>query len=236
MSGRPLWDMFLNFLMGQVIDKRVSVKEDMFLPEEAAHFIENFTYVNAAGHTQKLCSSVERLYTASRALPLAAPKSAVPFALSVSLVLILLFYCIRACAASWPLAEQRLFGLAHAALGVLVGVSGLLLFFLEFFTNHDYTYQNFNVLFANPIALAAIPAGFLAAFSRFKERRARARRVLSLLWTYIFIAAVVVALAHLFPWCYQDNSAHLALILPLSFSQCSFFPAFRRFLMGKQHS
>jgi hypothetical protein len=87
---------------------------------------------------------------------------------------------------------------------------------MEFFSDHDYTYQNSNILFANPLVLAAIPFGILFAFSK-KEARARvSAQALRIVWTYVFLTALLAVVIKISPAFYQDNWAQLALIIPVS--------------------
>jgi hypothetical protein len=219
MPKYPVWDLFLNFLMGRVIDKEISMREAMFLPEEAGKFIWDFTYIDDAGKKQPLCSSAEIVYEAKRDPPLAAPKSLAPLALAGGCLIAFLFAFARFfCESRWPLAAKRFIGIGQACLGFLFGVCGVLLFFLEFFTNHDYTYENFNLIFANPLLLIAFPAGLVAAFSSSESKTHKAGQALSLMWTYIFLAALAAMTMKILPLERQDNWPQLAFILPIAFT------------------
>jgi cytochrome bd-type quinol oxidase subunit 2 len=117
----------------------------------------------------------------------------------------------------------RIFGIAQAALGLFFGVMGVLLFFMTFFTDHDYTFHNINVIFINPLLLAAIPLGIITAFGRNPKKRRICEVLLQTLWTYVFLAGIVTVAIRLFPGFYQQNQPTQAMVLPLAFV-LSFIP------------
>jgi hypothetical protein len=94
---------------------------------------------------------------------------------------------------------------------------------MTFFTNHDYTYHNINIIYVNPLLLAALPLGILYARGSRDGGRFSPRRLLRILWTYVFLGGVLTLLLRLFPGIYQQNQVTLALMLPLAFT-LSIFP------------
>ncbi|MDR3301931.1 MAG: DUF4105 domain-containing protein [Spirochaetaceae bacterium] len=223
MARHPVWDLLLNFWMGQVIDKQISVKEEMFLPEETGVFIENFTYIDADGNEQKLCGSIEKIWTAkNRPLFLDAPRSIFWTSLIVGIFLAALLYLVSPPykrgkkTKKYAVLQKRLFGMGNTLLGLIGGIAGSLLFFMEFFSDHDYTYQNSNILFANPLLLVAIPFGILFAFSRNEGKVRLATQVLRILWTYVLLTALLAVIIKILPAYYQDNWAPLAIVIPIS--------------------
>lgn len=225
MARHPFWDILLNFWMGQAIDKKISVKEEMFLPEEAGTFIEQFTFIDADGNEKKLTSRVDKIHIAEQRPPfLNAPCSNVPGVLVAGIILAALF-CIVLPPGKYPsfpsrarqsALRRRLFGVGNALLGLIAGSAGSVLLFMEFFSNHDYTYQNSNILFANPLVLAAIPLGILFAFSRNEARVRVSAQGLRILWTYVFLTALLAVVIKVSPAFHQDNGAQLALVIPVS--------------------
>jgi hypothetical protein len=111
--------------------------------------------------------------------------------------------------------------LIQSFLGLFFGSAGFLLFFLSFFTDHDYTYHNSNVIFVNPLLLAAVPLGIICALSG--GGRFRTGMLLKALWTYVFLGGVISMAIKCFPGFYQQNQATQALVLPFAFV-LSFFP------------
>jgi hypothetical protein len=208
--------------MGRDIDKPITVWEEMFLPSEIGMRIDGFTYTDAWGNERKLVSGVEVMNRAvGRHAVLADPPPKRIWPLTVGLALAavgLLFAAGRAGK------RRKLFrildGVFQAALGLWFGAAGLVLYFMSFFTNHDYTYHNLNV-FVYPLLLAALPLGLIAAFGKNGQKRTRIFRLLCVLWTTVFAGGLVcAALSALLG---QQNGATLALVLPVSLA-LSFLP------------
>jgi uncharacterized membrane protein HdeD (DUF308 family) len=123
-------------------------------------------------------------------------------------------------------------GLAGGLWGFVLGAPGTALFFMSFFTNHDYTYHNNNLLFINPLLLAALPLGIIAGINALRKnpRPGRAETLLQGLWTLILAGGLAALAINLFPSLYQDNWDSLLLVLPGA-AVMSFFP---RFLKGSR--
>ncbi|MDR1507251.1 MAG: DUF4105 domain-containing protein [Treponema sp.] len=209
----PLWDWLLSFWMGQDIDTPITVWDEMFLPSEIGKRIEDFTYM-AQGTERHLVSSVEVINEAEGRPPvLDAPRKSWPGAFLLSIAAAALFG-FPALFAKKRNAARIAFGLGQSALGLFLGVIGLLLFFMTFFTNHDYTFHNSNVLFINPLLFAALPFGLVYAFTGNEKKRRRAAGILWILWTYVFVGAALSAALKILPGFYQQNQVTLALVLP----------------------
>lgn len=222
----PFWDWFLNFLMGRNIDKPITVWQEMFLPSEIGMRIADFTYTDEWGTERQLVSGVEVMNRAAgrpAVLDGPPPKQLWPLAVGLAFAAAGLLF-----AAGRAGTRRRLFriadGLFQAALGLWFGAAGLVLYFMSFFTNHDYTYHNLNV-FVHPLLLAALPLGLIAAFAKNEQRCTRSRRLLRVLWTTVFAGGLVCAALSVLLG--QQNGATLALVLPVSLA-FSVLPALAR--------
>jgi hypothetical protein len=218
----PLMDWFLSFAMGQDIDVPVTVWQEMFLPAELGNRIEDFRYRDAYGRERSLVKSVDVIYQSeNRPLPLDAPPNQWPRMLLLSLCAAALLGLLAA------LRERRgarvLLGLSQTLLGLFFGVAGFLAFFMSFFTNHDYTFNNMNLLFVNPLLLAAVPLGLLYAFSPDPFRGNYRGFLLKALWTYVAAGGVLSMVLRITPRFWQRNGATLALVLPVALA-LSFVP------------
>jgi thiamine transporter ThiT len=216
----PFFDWILNFWMGQDIDTPITIWEEMFLPQEIGSRIQDFTYRDAAGIERKLVRSVEVVNRAvNRPHVLDTPRRQWPreLALGCFIALILaLFACLRRRTGRAAHLCRILWGLCQSGLGLFFGIAGTLLCFLSFFTNHDYSYHNSNVLFVNPLLLAAVPLGILAAFGS-ELKRPRRERLLRILWTYVLFGGLLTMAIKLLPGFYQQNQVTQALVLPFAF-------------------
>jgi hypothetical protein len=214
--ARPFFDWILNFWMGQDIDRPITVWDEMFLPSEIAMRISEFTFSDSGGKARPLVSAVETLNTSQgRPVVLDMPRSLWLGALLVSLLfseLLVLFYLLRG--------ERRGFGvfmgIVNSLLGLFFGIAGSLLFFMTFFTNHDYTYHNSNVLFVNSLFLTAVPLGLLFAFTWYEEKRVACARLLSVIWTYVLFGCFVTMAIKFSPVFFQQNQVTQALLMPLA--------------------
>ena len=214
--AHPFFDWILNFWMGPNIDRPITVWEEMFLPSELAMRAVNFSYTGPDGRPRPLVSSVEHLYKAvGRPAVLDVPRLQWPRELAFSLLVsaaLLLLYRFRGSLKGFRI----IMGSLHTLLGFFFGVVGSLLFFMTFFTNHDYTFHNANIVFVNPLLLAAVPLGLIFAFTRKDRKRLIAASLLRILWSYVLLGGILTMVIKLFPAFYQQNQVDQALILPLA--------------------
>ena len=216
----PFFDWFLMFIMGKSIDQPITVWDEMFLPSEVGRNIEDFTYMDEQGNMKKLVSSKELYYQAvnRHAVKDVPPKQWI-YELFAGLILAGLLFYLRK---GESIPRERALGAFNIILGLFLGSAGTIVCFMSFFTNHDYSWNNLNVFFINPLLFSAVPAGITLAFSRKKEKRAKAGRFLPILWGLMFTSALITAAAHIFPGVSHDNSITLAFFLPMSLAMSLF--------------
>jgi hypothetical protein len=215
----PIADWFLDFLMGQNLDEPVTVWDEMFLPTEIARVAEGLRYADASGAERKLVVSAQILNTTKTRHPfLQAPLRQWPACLFLGIFAAALFARIGVLRGKFPRAGRILWGLGQGVFGLLLGGAGCVLFFAYFLMSNDYVQQNINILFMNPLLLAAFPLGVLAALGRPGAGGAAfAQRWLRVLWTYVCAAGGLSLLAGILPMFFQRNQALLALVLPPAF-------------------
>jgi hypothetical protein len=212
----PFIDWILNFWMGQDIDRQITVWDDMFLPSEIGMRITDYRYKDSYGNERNLVSHVEILNKSTgRPIVLDVPRKQWPRELFVSLVfsaLLVSFYLF------WGKKKFfRIFlGLVQSFLGLFFGIAGSLLFFLTFFTDHDYAYHNSNVFFVNPLFLAAIPLGLIFAFTHNEKKRFVVAWVSRVFWAYILLGGFLTMAIKLSPAFYQQNQVTQALVMPIA--------------------
>jgi hypothetical protein len=211
----PFMDWALNFWMGQDIDSSTTVWDEMFLPSEVGSRISEFWYTDPAGNTRKLVSNVEILNRSEgRPQVLETPRSQWPQELAVGIVLMLVLGVFSFLQAKGLLAGQILLGLGQSLFGFFFGIMGLVLFFMSAFTNHDYTFHNANLFFANPLLLAAVPLGIRYAFAQNPARRLMPALLLRILWLLVLAGIFLSMLVKLLPWFWQQNLVDQMLVLP----------------------
>jgi hypothetical protein len=231
----PLGDWILNFWMGQDIDVPITVWEEMFLPSEVGKRIEDFSYVDSNGVRRKLAAGMETVYEAKgRPGVLDVPRGQWPRELAFSLAVSALlggFFLLRArnCRSG-----RILVGISHSLAGLVFGAAELVLYFMSFFTNHDYTDHNANVLFGTPLLLAAVPLGIRYALTRGHDGRFISDLPLRLLWLLAALGIVVSMLIKLLPAFWQQNLTDQMLMLPIALTFALAPPGLRETLKHSQ--
>jgi hypothetical protein len=213
----PFADWILNFWMGQDIDTPVTVWEEMFLPAEVGSRINEFWYTDAAGTSRKLVSGEEIVNRAVNRPPvLDVPRRQWPVELAAGCAAAILLILALFLQTKRPALGQVTVGICHSILGLLFGFAGLLLFFMTAFTNHDYTFHNSNILFVNPLLLAAVPLGIFYAKSRNEPERIIPELLLKALWILSLLGLFLSMLIKLLSGFYQQNLVDQMLVLPIA--------------------
>ncbi|MDR0525450.1 MAG: DUF4105 domain-containing protein [Spirochaetaceae bacterium] len=220
----PFMDWLLNFLMGQGIDKPITMWEEMFLPSEIVRDLRDFRYRDPAGEERLLVEREEVLHRArNRPAVLEAPRTQGLWEGPVGLVIAgALLFC-GLLARNRPKPYRLIFGLSQSLLGLFFGGGGAVLFFMTFFTDHDYTYHNSNLLYVSPLLLAAVPLGWVFGAGKTPKKRFFAEQLLRAIWTYMFFGCILSMVIKLFPGFYQQNQATQVLTFPFALT-LSFIP------------
>ncbi|MDR2136122.1 MAG: DUF4105 domain-containing protein [Treponema sp.] len=214
----PFMDWLLNFLMGQDIDVPMTAWQEMFLPQAIGDYIADFRYTDVRGVERKLVSGVETLNRAvNRPAVLEKPRRQWPRELAFSLCLAAALAALRLFRRTRPVLGV-LWGLIQALLGLFFGAVGSVLFFMTFFSDHDYTWHNINILFVNPLWFAALVWGIRFACVPGFEKRERTDSLLKWFWTGVFVLGFLTIPVKLLPFFYQQNQVTQALILPVAFA------------------
>ena len=213
----PFFDWILNFWMGQGIDAPITVWQEMFLPSEVAKRITEFTFTDSYGNIRQLVSDIEYYFEAEGRPPvLDIPRQRWPHALALSLAVALFLGFLFFVQSKSPAAGQVALGICHSLFGLVFGITGLMLFFMSTFTAHDYTFNNINLFFCNPLLLAAIPLGIKYASASCYNKRLFIELSLRLLWLLTFLGIIVSMLVKLSPHFWQQNLTDQLLLLPIA--------------------
>ena len=183
----------LNFLEGPSIDRQLNLYEACFLPDVLNSAVKTFYALDDNVVFQGKEEDHE-------SLPLVCTT------LIISLALTLILFLLR------HFEHERLYGLVCAVIWLYTGIASSVLFFMMFFTNHDVTYFNENLLFVNPLVFIIAFQSIAAVFTPGKTRKASmyAARIL------LILSVTDLVLKGLFPLSFiQNNAAVFAFILPL---------------------
>jgi len=213
----PVADWFLSFLMGQVIDNPVTVWEEMFLPSAVGNKIEDFWYTDINGKKRKLVSSIEIVNkSVGRPPVLEKPHKQWAWELLFSLVLSAIFAFFFFLQKKNIRAGRVLAGVSMSLCGLFFGLIAVLLYFMNLFTNHDYTYQNMNMIFCTPLLLVAVPFGICYAITKNQKKLQIYGELLRLIWLLSVLGVIISILLKILPAFYQDNLTDQMLILPIA--------------------
>jgi len=213
----PIVDWILNFWMGQVIDVPLKAWNDMFLPSEVASRIKDFRYTDSNGENRKLVTSIEPVYKAKIRPPvLDKPRVQWIRELAFSLALSCLFAFFFYLQYRKKKAGRILAGISMSLCALVFGAAGTILYFLNLFTNHDYTYENANMIFCTPLLLAAVPAGICYALTKKPNKERANGELLRLIWFLCAAGIVISMLIKILPAFYQKNLTDQMLMLPIA--------------------
>ncbi|MDR0400950.1 MAG: DUF4105 domain-containing protein [Treponema sp.] len=213
----PFMDWLLNFLMGQDIDVPITAWEEMFLPQAIGDYMLDFSYTDVRGRERNLVSGVEILNRAVDRPPvLAKPRRQWIRELAFGLLAAALLALLRFYKKSRR-GFEALWGAVQGALGIFFGGIGTVLAFMTFFSDHDYTWHNINVLYVNPLWFAAAAWGVRFARAPDPGKRDALESRLKHFWTAVFVLCFLTMPVKLLPFFYQQNQVTQALLLPIAF-------------------
>ncbi len=150
----------IDLCLGSGADEVIPDAMVTFLPVELMKQVESATVADSSGATRPLVKSKLEMWHPQ-------PKKIVAGDFPVSPVkagVLLLFLALLSFLFAWRnicVAYVRAFG---AFLFFAFGLTGMLIFFLTFFSTHECTFPNFNLMWTNPLHL--VVAGVLAVGAR----------------------------------------------------------------------
>jgi hypothetical protein len=191
LTQQPWGDLGIDICLGLPMDKKASAWEYMFLPDYLEQGLGSATLATSHGRKPLVASrQVTFAEEAQDQTPIFRPVLVFLAVLAVMLAL-----------SVWQYLKKRYHPLPDFLLFFCVGLIGVLLFILWFFTDHAAAASNFNLLWALPIH-------FIMAFTTLKES-ARQKYALVYLGLAIWHGLVVLF------WVGLPQDLHLAL-LPLN--------------------
>ena len=202
------------FLMSGVIDTPMTRWETMFLPVELEAALDETTVVDKNGNRVPFVSektvwfeSVGRSTVPDKAV------SSIPLSLAVGIGVGVLFAAVSILLIRRKSGFLVHFGVSSMLIGIIYGIPGALLAFMALFTNHNVTYWNESLFFANPFTFLAIPLG-IACVTGAKW----GRWILAWLWIGLTGLLLLSLLLKLIPVFDQQNWNIVCLFLPIYLS------------------
>ncbi|MFO0659715.1 MAG: DUF4105 domain-containing protein [Polyangiaceae bacterium] len=199
----------LNIAMGDLIDSKVDVWGEMFLPAKLQETLRKATVLDADGNEVPLVKSEKLLLDAEREPVRKSPPSWLPHMIAAGSAVGAAFAYLGKSAASARWA-QILFGLLLSFEGFLFGTLGSIFVMFWTLTDHQVAYKNENILQCGPWALALVYFGFKIARARLDVSERAFKIGASLAG-----ASVLGLLLKALPWFDQQNGQIIGLILPI---------------------
>jgi len=195
--------------MGDVIDRPITVWEEMFLPAKVEETARRATTESPLGPVPLVETEAVLLSDRRAPAPARAPHWT-GFALLIGATCASLFVGLGWAASRGQRLARLALGLGVAALGSILGTSGALFVFLWAFTNHEVAHHNENILQCAPFALLLGWSGLRLSMGR----AGGASRTVVIALAALASSALGLLLKIL-PWFDQDNWQVIALLAPL---------------------
>ena len=194
------WEQFgIDLALGAACDTMIDVRTQTFVPLFLMHAIDSAT-VTQNGKQVPLVSKTDIIAPGSDNGIIAPPTPwyISPVAIALLVLVITIFITIK----DWR--RGKLSRWFDTALFTIAGLSGCLIFFIEFISTHEATMPNYNILWINPLML------LLAILSWFKKAK-KTLRLCHMVNIALIATMVVVWLSGL----QAPNTAFIPLIAAL---------------------
>ena len=228
-SSHSWWaDWLLSFLQGRTIDREITIWDTMFLPDELMKQVGHLMIATDGG-TKPLVSKTEVLVKAEGRNPIPdSPPMNILQAILYGFMGGLLFLILQAAALSSGKVSGTVGRILLILLILVPSLTGCLLYFLTFFSNHLVAHENINTLLFHPFYLI-LP--FL-----FSQKGIRKKGPV-IFWRIQFLLFLLAAGIGRLPVFHQDNLRALFFFLPLLLLQLTVLPLFfRRKSTGEDRS
>lgn len=204
--------MLLVLWMNDSMERPIQRYQETYLPDELERIVDLTRYRDESGREIALVGKAFDLAESRLHVVPARPSVLWPRMLAFGIFLGTLAFAFgRWEGRTKSRVARMLLGVWHAAVGLLYGVPGLVLF-LFLFTEWEVTHYDENLFLVNPFTFAALPLGIAIALG--SERALAWMRSAWFLLTASSIALVVLKLLPAFD---QDTTLPFALALPVNF-------------------
>lgn len=205
------WPIYLGLqiAMGDMIDQRIDVWREMFLPAKLQETLRKTKIADPDGEMRPLVRREQRILDAVRGPVRSEPPQRIPILLLVGALLGCGLAALGNVAHRIRGARIAL-GISSSVFGFLFGLLGLIFLMFWTYTDHEVAHHNENLLQCAPWAIAL--TGFGIGIAR--NQPAATRRALRVAQAAL-AASVLGLLCKVLPWFDQRNGEIIALILPI---------------------
>ena len=211
-TARSFWmNLLLMYLMNNSIDQPIPVWDTMFLPDELEKHILALKVRDQNGQLVPFAKDHIVLYEGDQyKIPQKPPNlhpQAFLFGFLLLLPALIFGFWYKNSNGLYP---RISFGLYNSLLGLFLGIPGLGLAFMSFFTDHDVTFHNENLITVNPLTFLLFIIGILIIIDHKK-----AVKWLYWFWSFEVTALIIALSVKVLPPFNQDNWLILLFILPI---------------------
>lgn len=141
----PKYQMFIDFALGSGIDKEATIRERAFAPLFLEELVANSNIVSSDGTPRPLAGKATTLLHAKFDTP---TESGIPATIIISIIFIsAILVTLR------DLKKGTVSKWYDAIFYSIIGISGIVLVFLVFISEHEATSPNINLMWVNPLSL-----------------------------------------------------------------------------------
>ncbi len=207
----PAMSVVLDFLQNDTLDVPITMQQEAFLPDEVERQVQNLQVKHADGTTTPLVKRQYVLFDSRRARPPDKAPNYMPVLLAMGVTIASLTVTLGVMAQRGSTRALRGLGALGMIFGIVFGVFGSALFFLVYFTNHEVTFGNENLLLANPVHWLAVPIGW-----KYIRRPGSISSVHVKIWGLLAALNGCALGVKVLPQFQQNNFEMIALLLPIN--------------------
>ncbi len=204
-SSNYIYNTLIMFVLGSKVEKNITVKESLFLPDNAMLRADSINISNINGEKVPFVKNREVINSSQGRDPV-IPNAKPPYILNLFIGLVL-------GALSLLISRfNKIDSIIQIVIGSVIGFIGFFLFFMSFFTEHYYIHNNWNLILVNPFAFVVVIGAILKLTEKYKNLGKIIIKIffdMTLLLTVFMLALKSIGLI------YQENGEIILLLLPL---------------------
>lgn len=204
-SSNYLINIFITLLLGSKVDRNITEKESLFLPDYTSNWANDVYITDYEGNRQPLIKSstyLNKSVNRDPVIPNAKPR--IIESLLIGVLLALSVFVISF--------NYKLKSILDLIIGIILTFSGTVLFFMAFFTEHYYIHNNWNLLFLSPLSIIIVISAILKLTKNFKSTGINIYNKFIDITLLLTIAIMVLKAVGLIT---QENGEIIAICLPI---------------------
>lgn len=210
-SSNYFYNLLIMFVLGSKVEYNITDQESMFLPDYAMNWADQVVITDNEGNEKPLVKNRVVLNESEGRDPVivnATQKTLLNMFIGIIMALISILIS----------RSKILKRVTFLIAGLLLGFTGIILFFMAFFTGHYYIHNNWNLIMINPLSLTIAIGAILSFTKRFRDK---GNRLIQLYIDITLIFTVAMVILKSIGLIYQQNGEIIALLLPVMIANSS---------------